>query len=463
MNPGDPLTGQRQALTAAVRGAVVFPGDAGYDQARASWNLATDQRPAAVVRAADADDVAAAVRFAAGRGLGVAIQCTGHGVARPADGGLLVLTEALDAVQIDPQARTARIEAGVQWGTVLEKAAPFGLAPLLGSSPGVGAVGFTLGGGLGWLARRHGLAADHVRWFEVVTADGVLRRTSAVESPGLFWALRGGGAGSLGAVTAMKIELMPVDVVYGGSLFYDESQAQEVAARYVEWIANAPDELTSSLVFMNFPPLDMVPEPMRGRSFVVVRGCHCGPVEDGEASLRFWRDWRTPDLDFFGPMPFAQAAAISNDPVDPMPAGTTSEWLRDLDKGTVDILLEHAFPAGPRPILFLEVRHVAGAMNRIPPDEAAYGSRHGSLLMEAIGPVPTPETAAALTEQLARLRERVRPSTAGGVYLNFLEGSERFARSAEAFTPAGYQRLQQLKRELDPQNVFRYGIDLIGR
>jgi len=323
-------------------------------------------------------------------------------------------------------------------------------------------VGYTLGGGLGWLARRYGLAADSVRSFELVTADASRVRTSAQENQELFWGLRGGGAGSLGVITAMEIGLFPVDQVYGGNLLYPADLAREVAARYAEWIAAAPDELTSSLVLMNFPPIDMVPEPLRGRSFTIIRGCYSGSTEDAEEQLRFWREWRRPDIDMFGPMPFSAAATISNDPVDPLPGGTTTAWLKGLGRDAIDIIVDHAFPAGgPPQVMMTEVRHVGGAVSR-GGSEAAYGNRDATLLFEAVSAIPTPEARDALQAHFARVHERLRPHATGGAYLNFLEGAEKVARTRAGFTPEAYRRLQALKGQYDPQNLFRYGIDLIG-
>jgi len=453
----------RQDLAARLRGTVTGPEDPGYDAGRAAWNLVVDQHPAVIVRAADADDVAAAVRWAAAREFGVAIQATGHGVARPADDTLLLLTGDMGEVQVDALSATARIEAGAKWEAVLGKAAPEGLAPLLGSSPDVGAVGYTLGGGLGWLARKHGLAADSVRSFEVVTGDGTRVRASAAENPDLFWGLRGGGAGSLGVVTAMEIDLFRVNQVYGGNLFYPASDAAAVAARYAEWIADAPDDLTSSLVLMNLPPLEMVPEPLRGRSFAIVRGCHAGTPEDAAAQLAFWRAWKQPEFDLFGPMPFSAVATISNDPLDPTPAISSTDWLQRLDGEVIDALIAHAFPTGtPPPLTFVEVRHVGGAVARGGYQAAAYGNRDATLLLEAIGITPNADVAAAVARQAASLRAAVAPHRTGGAYLNFLEGEERARRTREGFAPGDYRRLQELKRRWDPQNLFRYGIDLTG-
>ena len=312
------LPDQWLALRNQVQGAVITPDDPRYDELRLAWNRSVVQYPAVIVQAECAADVAEAVRFAQQAGLGVAVQATGHGNVRPANGALLILTAGLNGVQVDDVARTAWVEAGVKWGAVLEKAQAVGLAPLLGSSPDVGAIGYTLGGGMGWLARKYGLSADHVLRFEVVTADGQLRYASASENSDLFWGLRGGG-GSLGIVTGMEIELFPVTTVYGGNLFYPFEMAREVFVHYREWVATAPEELTSSIVIMNFPPIPAIPEPLRGQTFVMVRGCYSGPVAEGERLLEHWRTWRTPFIDDFKTMPFSAVATISNDPVDPMP------------------------------------------------------------------------------------------------------------------------------------------------
>ena len=223
-----------QSLRAQVQGSVLTSADDGYDAGRMGWNVSAQQHPALLVRASNAADVAAAVRFAGQQGLGVAVQSTGHGVIRPADGHLLILTSAMANVDVNAAAQTARIEAGAKWGQVLPKAHAAGLAPLLGSSPTVGAIGYTLGGGVGWLARKYGLSADSVRRFEVVTADGQPRTVSADENADLFWALRGGGGG-FAAVTAMETRLYPVTMIFGGNLVYPAALAGQVLRRFRDW------------------------------------------------------------------------------------------------------------------------------------------------------------------------------------------------------------------------------------
>jgi FAD/FMN-containing dehydrogenase len=451
-------------LRSRISGAVITPGDPDYDTARLAWNLTVDQHPALIVVPESVDDVVEAVRHARDAGLGVAVQATGHGVAVEADGCLLVLTHRLDDVHIDADAWTAWIGAGVKWGAVLGPAQAHGLAPLLGSSPDVGAVGYTLGGGMGWLARRFGLSADHVRHLEVVTADGEVRKVSADENADLFWALRGGGGGSLGIVTGMEIDLVPVATVYAGNLLYPAELAREVVARYREWTATAPDELTSSFALMNLPDIDLVPDLLRGRSFVIVRGCYCGPVAEGEEQLRFWRDWRTPEIDLFGPMSFADSAAISMDPVDPTPSLSTADWLDDVDDDLADVLTRHLFerPAelGPSAVLFAAVRHAGGAMSAVDPASAAYSNRDAEYLLQIAGIAPMPEVMAAFKTQVAEIRRDLAGHTTGATYLNFLELDEKRERTRHAFGAESWSRLQALKAEIDPENLFRHGFDL---
>lgn len=451
------MTDRIAVLRETIEGTVAVPGDEEFDRLRAAFNLTWDQHPAVVVAPRSAAEVAAAVRFAADLGLGVAVQATGHGLAAAADDALLIVTADMDDVAIDAAAATARIGAGALWGSVLAPAQDAGLAPLLGSSPGVGAVGYVLGGGLGWLARKYGLAADSVRSFEVVTADGWVRRAGPEENADLFWALRGGGAGSLGVVTEMEIGLFPVTTVYGGNLLYPAEDAADVLARWRDWIGAVPDELTSGVTLMNFPPFEEVPEPVRGRSFAIVRGCFCGPVEDGKALIDSWREWRAPTLDMFGEMSFRDAATISNDPVDPIPAMATGRWLGDLDDEVIEALIAAVYPrGGPPPVIFAEVRHCGGAISSGP--AAAYGNRDAGLLLEVVGIAPSPEAHEALRSHVDRLYDALGSHLTGGAYLNFLEGDEK-----RALTKAGVgdaDRLRAVKSSVDPENVFRFGVDL---
>src|SRR5690606_6510973 len=327
--------------------------------------------------------------------------------------------------------QTAWIEGGSKWWPVLERAQAVGLMPLLGSTPDVGAVGYTLGGGVGWLARKYGLSADSVNAFEVVTADGEILWASEDENSDLFWALRGGG-GSFGVVTGMEIRLYPVTTVYGGNLYYPAEMAKEVMTRFREWIKTTPEELTSSVVLMNYPPIPEVPDFLRGQSFVRVRGAYTGDMEVGEELMKYWREWKTPAFDMFGPLPLTRVAEISNDPQDPVGAFVTGVWLKDLSDEAIDTIIRYALD--PR-ITISEIRHVGdGAISRVDKHANAYGNRDASLVLELIAITPTQDMWLAADAYAREYKQALEGHLTGGVYINFLEGDERQARTKDAFT-----------------------------
>jgi hypothetical protein len=447
-------------LQSRIQGKVFVPGDAGYDEARLAWNLSVQQHPAIIVVAQNALDVVEAVNFARQENLGVAVQSTGHGIARPADNALLIITSQMTHVQVDSKAQTAWVEAGALWNMVLEKAQSVGLAPLLGSSPNVGVVGYTLGGGMGWLARKYGLAADSVRFFEVVTADGRLLHVSQSENSDLFWGLRGGG-GSFGVITGMEIQLYPVTIVYGGNLFYPVDAAKEVFTFFREWIADAPEELTSSIAVMNMPPLPQISEFMRGKSIVIVRACYAGAFEEGEELVQKWLDWMPPIVNTFRAMRFTDVGTISNDPQDPSPGHTTGVWLRNLSDESIDILLRNAIShEGSSPLVMTEVRHAGGAVSKVKPDANAFGNRDASLLIEMVGITPTPEAKQAVQQYMSLFKEELSAHLTGGVYINFLGEKEARERTRDAYLPESYRRLTALKAKYDPENRFCYSYDI---
>ena len=452
-----------ESLRARLSGQVLTPRDADYDTARQTWNLTVNQHPALIVLAKTSKDVAETIRFPDARDLGVAVKATGHGTLRAADGSLLIVTSQMTDVIVNAAAGTAWISAGAKWGHVLEQTQALGLAPLLGSSPDVGAVGYTLGGGMGWLARKYGLSADSVNRFELITANGEMVNASATENADLFWGLRGGG-GNFGVVTGMDIQLCPVTTVYGGNLFYPIHKAKDVYSHYRRWIANAPDELTSSMVLMNFPPFPSVPEFLRGQSFVIVRGCYSGPVEQGEELVKHWRTWQAPLVDDFKAMPFSQVATISNDPLDPMSSHSSGAWLKDISDETVDILIRYAVPRNGPPLLtFAEVRHTGGAISRVDSQSAAYGNRDAQHILQVVGSAPTPEVHAAVRQHISQLKRALTPHLHGGVYLNFLEGSEARKSTRAGFSQETYRRLEALKAKYDPKNRFSHSYDISPR
>lgn len=448
-----------KTLRSQVQGAVFVPGDDGYGDAGQAWNLTVRQNPAVIVAARNAADVAAAVRFAKQQGLGVAVQSTGHGVVRPANHCVQIITSNMAAVAVDAAARTAWIEAGAKWGAVLPQTQAVGLAPLLGSSPGVGAIGYTLGGGLGWLARKYGLAVDSVRRFEAVTADGRVVTASEDENADLFWALRGGGGG-FAVVTGMEVQLYPVMTVFGGNLIYPAPLADQVVRRFRDWIRTLPEEFTAGFALMNLPPLPIVPEFLRGKSVVMVRGCYCGPLEQGQALLQPWLDWQAPIANLFRPMPFTEVATVSNDPIDPLPSITTGAWLRELNDEAIDTLIQFGVAKdGPSPLISTEVRFIGGALNRVDASAMAFSGRNATMMLGIVGVAPTPEAVAFGQGYSRQFKQALEPYL-DGVYANYLEGEEGRAGAALAFSPEHFQRLAAVKATYDPDRLFDYSYDI---
>ena len=327
-----------EALRTRIAGEVVTPDEPGFDAARQAWNLAVDQRPALVALPESADDVVAIVEFARENGYRVAPQGTGHnaGPLGPLDDTVLLKTERMRSVTIDAERRTARVEAGVLWAEVVDAAAEHGLAARAGSSPDVGVVGYTLGGGISWLARKHGLAANSVTAVELVAADGRLVRADANENDDLFWALRGGG-GSFGVVTALEFELLPLTEVYAGALFWPIERAEEILLAWSRWLDDVPDEVTSVGRLLQLPPIPDIPEPFRGRSFVVVEAVHVGGEEAAAplfASLRALE----PELDTLATMPVTELQKLHMDPEQPVPAAGDGMALEAVTPETIAVL-----------------------------------------------------------------------------------------------------------------------------
>jgi FAD/FMN-containing dehydrogenase len=433
-------------------GPVFRPGDEGYDAERAGFNLAVDHHPELVVGAACDADVAAAVRVAAAGGLGLAVQATGHGPSAPADGALLVSTRRMDEVRVDPVSRTAVVGAGVRWQQVLDQAVPYGLAPLNGSNPQVGAVGYTLGGGIGLLGRRYGYAADHVRSLDVVTADGKLRRVSADRNPDLFWALRG-GKGNFGVVVRMEIELMPVARLFGGGLYFPGEATADVLHAYREWTQTVPEEMASSIMLIRYLDDPVVPAPLRGRYVTHVRIAYSGPLDRGERIVRRLRRVGPRLLDTVTEMPYREVGSIHHEPTEPVAAYDTNVMLAELAAETVDTIVSLAGPEADAPFI-LELRHHGGAYARPAAVPNAVGGRDAAftLLFASLFESNRREEIRSIHDLV---HDKLRPWTTGGSYLNFLGvGDVATDRVRTAFTPADYARLTSLKSTYDPTNVF---------
>jgi FAD/FMN-containing dehydrogenase len=440
-------------LRARVTGDVVLPGDPEWDAARLAWNLAVDQRPAMVALPETSDDVAAVVAYAAQAGRRVAVQGTGHGaVARGGElsDSILLKMERMRGVQIDAAGRTARVEAGVIWSEVAEAAAEHGLATLAGSSPDVGVVGYTLGGGLSWLGRRHGLAASSVVSVEIVTADGELRRIDAETDADLFWAVRGGG-GSFGAVTAIEFALFPLAEVYAGVMLWPIERASEILHAWREWAADMPDDMTTVGRLLQLPPIPDIPEPLRGRSFVAVEAFYLGDEAEGTALVAPIRALGA-EIDTVATIPVAALQHVHMDPEHPVPGLGDGMLLDDLSATSIDALVAAAGPGSGSPFLSVEVRPLGGAIARPAAGGGAVSHLDADFALYAVGIAMSPEQAAAISAHVSLLHEALAPWASETTYLNFAEADIAGDR---LFGPYAHHRLRAVKAAYDPADLFR--------
>ncbi|MET9626220.1 FAD-binding oxidoreductase [Lentzea sp. NPDC006480] len=427
--------------------------DAGYDTERSGYNLSVEHRPEVVVPATSVDDVIDAVRYAAEHGLGVAVQATGHGPSRSADGQVLITTSRLDGITIDPEARTARIEAGVRGGALVRAAFEHGLAPLNGSSPEVGAVSYHLGGGLGILGRGLGWAVDHVRAIEIVTADASLRRVTATSDPDLFWALRGGGKGIFGVVTALEIDLHPITRLYGGGMHFAADTAALALRTWAEWTRTVPETMSSSVLLIRMPDLPFLPDHLRGRYVLHLRFAYTGSAEEGKLLVEPFRELG-PVSDTVAEMPYSSVGTIHAEPTTPVAFYARNTMLESLDVAAVAELLRHAGPAADAPYL-VELRHTGGALGRPGAVPSALGRRDGQYVLYA-GAAASPEQVPALQAAFDRLFTGMRPWSTGGVCVNFLSGPDiTAAELATGYLPGDFDRLTAIKKAVDPQDMFR--------
>jgi FAD/FMN-containing dehydrogenase len=442
-------------LRSTVTGTVHAPGDAGYDRARQAFNLLIDQRPALIVEAADAQDVVAAVRFARANGLRVAPQATGHNAGPLGDMSrtLLLKTSAMVGYEIDPAARRARVLAGTKWGPVIDAASALGLAPLSGSSRDVGIVGYSLGGGMGWLARKHGLQTNAVTAIDLVTADGRMVRATRDHEPELFWALRGGG-GNFGVVTAIEFALFPAEEIYAGALFFPFERASEVLRAWWRWTLDAPDEVTSTAKLLQLPPLEEVPEPLRGRSFTVIQAAFLGGEADGAAVMAPLRELG-PGMDTFAMVAPAALGDLAMDPEDPMPFVSDTQSV-DLSIEGIDRLVEAVGPGSDSPLAMVELRQLGGALARTGAGHGARATMSGSFCTMAGGAPMTPELVETLEFALARLHGALDPYEIGR-YANFAEHKVGMEELYDAETLA---RLRRAKAHWDPAGVFQANHEL---
>jgi FAD/FMN-containing dehydrogenase len=447
--------GATRELERSFRGELIRPGDPGYDSQRNVWNGSIDRFPALIARCAGVADVIAAVRFAKDAGLLVAVRGGGHSFPglSVCDGGVVIDLGPMKGIRVDPEARTARAQAGVLLGELDRETQAFGLAVPAGIVTHTGLAGLTLGGGIGWLMRKHGLTIDQLVSADLVTADGDLVRASETENPDLFWGLRGGG-GNLGIVTEFEFRLNPVGpTVLAGPIFWPMSESANVLRFYREWIAEAPDDLMTIVVHRKAPPVPFVPPDLRGELVVAVVLCYAGPVEEGERFVRPLRKFGSPVLDLCEPKPFLAHQGM----FDPSFPHGWSYYMRacdvaELTDEVIDITADHSLRIRS-PLTAFPIWQRGGAAARVDEQETAFHGRGAGYSFNITG---VTESADGFEEE----REWVRGFWSAlepyhtSVYVNFLmeEGEERIR---QAYGPEKYDRLKALKRRYDPDNFFR--------
>ena len=442
-------------LRDALRGEVVVPGDPAYDEARSVWNGMIDRHPAIVARCASTSDVVAAIGFARSEGLTVAVRGGGHNVAGNAtcDGGLVIDLSPMKAIRVDAEKRTVRAQGGLTWGELDAETQAFGLATTGGLVTTTGIAGFTLGGGIGWLMREHGLACDNLIGADLVTADGQTVHASETENPELLWGLRGGG-GNFGVVTEFEYRLHPVTSIVGGLLAWPFEMARDVLRAWRDWCeAGQPDQLCTMAACLYAPPEPFVPVEAHGTPTVGIACFHTDP-DRAEEDFRPLRDLG-PVVDVVGPMPYTAVQGMFDAGT---PRGSHNYWR----SGYFDALTDEAIDAClafcgeqiPFPMSQFHIHQMGGAMSRVPDGATAFGNRKAPYLANYIGLTPDPAQGEAVKKWAIEANDSMAGHHTGARYVNFLadEGEEgvRAAYEAETFT-----RLQNLKAQYDPTNFFR--------
>ncbi len=450
------------AFANALRGDLLQPGDPGYEDARKVWNGMIDKRPALIARCAGTADVAAAVDFARRHDLLVSVRGAGHNVAGNAvnDGGLMIDLAPMKGVYVDAVGRVAYVQPGCNWGDVDRETQRHGLVTPGGQVSTTGVSGFTLGGGMGYLRRKWGLALDNLVAVEVVTADGAVVTASKTQNPDLFWGIRGGG-GNFGIVTSFAFRLHSLGPeIYAAMTVYPIEQAGQVIRNWRDYVLSAPDEVTCDLLVWGLPPSPDVPAEMHWAPVVIVGAMYAGPVEDGERVLRPARELGMPIADFSGPAPYVEVQSR----VDPLlPDGQRYYWksltFDVFEDGLVERVVQLAADRRT-PQTLLALRSLGGAMGRVPEDATAYGYRSAEFNLSIDATWNDPERDDELIAWTRAAWSSLSAETGAGVYLNFAGFGEENDRLARSIYGANYARLVDVKRRYDPTNLFRGNVNI---
>lgn len=440
------------ALRQRMRGAVLLPGEDGYDEARSLFNAMLDRKPAYIARCEGAADVIQALQFGRAHGLPISVRGGGHGVAGHAvvEGGMLIDLSRMRSVRVDPEKKTVRAEGGVIFRELDHETQAHGLATTGGTISETGIAGLTLGGGVGWLARKYGLTCDNLLSADVVLADGRLVTASAAKNKDLFWALRGGG-GNFGIVTSFEYRLHPVSIVNGGLILYPVEQARDLLRVHREVFAKASDDLEMLAVFMDAPPAPFIPPDWHGKPMICLAGGHFGTPQQAEEELRPYRDLG-PVVDFISPMPYGVLQTMLDGAA---PHGQQNYWkstnLRALDDAAIEALLT-ANAGRPHPFSALQIIPLGGAASRVPVDETAFPHRNVPFLIHVVGMWGDPADNAKNIAWARDTWTALQPSSSGGAYLNFI--NDDMKDDVRGGYGANYERLASIKAKYDPQNVF---------
>ena len=436
----------------SIAGRVATPADSDWDAARAAWNLAADQNPVAVAFAESADDIAEVVGFAGRNDLRVAGQGTGHGAVAlgPLDDTILLKTERMRDIEVDPGSQTASVAAGVLVEELSAAAQANRMCSMPGSSPNVGVVGFSLGGGLSWLGRRYGWACNRVNAIDVVTADGEQRRVDADNEPDLFWALRGGGGG-YAIVTGLHVNLLPIAEIYAGALILPAELGADAIRTWRDWASSVSEGVTSIARFLHLPPIPEVPEQLRDRPLLTIDAACIGSQEEGQATIAPLRELGEPVMDTFGQIPAEGLSRIHMDPEPPVPGLGHHEVLAELPDSAIDAFVGAAGPDAGSPLLLSEIRQLGGALARPDANGGALSSLDADFVVFGVGMPMTPELGQAIESHLDHLHATMKPWAAEGGYFNF---AERPCDVDAILPPETCSRLAEVKRRWDPDGMI---------
>ena len=440
-------------LRAQVRGDVISSEDQGYEDARRVYNAMIDKRPAVVVRAANAGDVVAAVDFARENGLDLAVRGGGHSVPGfgTCDDGMVIDVSGMRGVRVDPATSTARAEGGATWGDFNAATYPFGLATTGGIISTTGVAGLTLGGGIGHLARGFGLSIDNLLSADVATADGRLVQASEHENEDLFWAIRGGG-GNFGVATSLEFRLHPVKEIYGGPMFFELSEVENILNFYRGYIADAPEQMGAFPAFQIAPPLPFIPEDRHGDTFIAIVACWAGPLEEGERALKPFHEVAPVVAEFVGPMPYP---ALNSAFDGLLPAGLHHYWKASFVKELTDDAIAAHVAHGPEVPTVNSTMHIYpidGAVHRTGAGDTAFAYRDANFATVVVGAWPEPGRSDENIAWVRRYYDAVAPHSEEGGYVNFMAGDDQ--DRVRANYRGNYERLVQIKQAYDPGNLF---------